>query len=317
MTELAIIGYGNAGRQHLAAAGAMAGVTVARVVDTDPAATRGIGPPVGSLESVLADERIEVVAVCLPPGPRAAVVSACQSAGKHVIVEKPPARTGAELESLLVNGAAAGVLSAVMFQHRFALPPVLRSGAPERFAGAGATLMVSRHRPPAHYASPGWRSLPDEAAGGVVAHLGVHYLDLACQLLGTPVEVRLAHREDAAPSIDVRLSCSIGFANGAELTAMITSRSALRLEHLTVAGAGDWFELRDGAAHGEVDGVRIAEPRRAAGELRGQVYREVLAAVRGEGPLDLAALGRSRGVTTLLDGVRARPSLPAARIGDR
>ncbi|WP_285785242.1 Gfo/Idh/MocA family oxidoreductase [Microbispora sp. NBRC 16548] len=314
-TGIAVVGYGNAGRQHVDALAGAAGAYAAAVVETDPAAAsraRGAGLTVRALDEVLADDAVRALALCLPPGARTDVARAAVAAGKHLLLEKPPARTAEELAGLLSLADDGEVLAAVMFQHRFALPEPLRAIEPERFAGAVASLTVSRARPDAHYRQAGWRSDPRHALGGVTAHLGVHYLDLACQLLGTPRAVTPLSRTDAAPGIDTQLCGHIAFESGAQLSVAITSRSVARAEQLTVLGADAWLEVRSGAVTGEIDGRPIEGRTRPASVLRTEVYQEFSGAVAGRTALGLAALSRSRGVVEALDGLLSGHA-PAAR----
>jgi UDP-N-acetyl-2-amino-2-deoxyglucuronate dehydrogenase len=302
---VAVIGFGNAGRQHVAAVQALPDLRLAAVVDTDSAAAgraREAGLPVRPRPEVLADPAVDVVAVCLPPGHRPAVVADAVAAGKHLILEKLPARSPPELRGILDATASAGLLSTVMFQHRFALPEELRRRTPERFADAVATLLISRPRPDGHYRK-GWRAEPEDAVGGVSVHLGAHYLDLACQLLGEPVDATPLSRTDAVVGIETELCGHITFRSGARLTVTMTCRSSARFEQLAVLGRRDWAEIRAGATAGELDGRALAAPARPAADLRQDVYRELADALRGGPAPDLSRLDRSTGVVSILDGL--------------
>ncbi|GHI03117.1 hypothetical protein AQI88_02040 [Streptomyces cellostaticus] len=308
-TGIAVVGFGNAGRQHVAAIGALDGLRLAAVVETDPAAARRAveaGLPVRPLPQVLADPAVAALAVCLPPGHRPPVLADAVAAGKHLVVEKLPARSPAELRGILDSAADASLFSTVMFQHRFALPGELRAKAPERFADAVANLIISRPRNAAHYRE-GWRAEPEAAVGGVSVHLGAHYLDLACQLLGEPVEMTPLSRTDAAAGIDTELLGHVTFRSGARLTVTVTCRAAARFEQLTVLGHQDWAEVRAGATTGELDGRPVTAPARPAAELRQDVYRELAGALRGGPAPDLSLLSRSTGVVALLDGLLNTP----------
>lgn len=308
---IAVVGFGNAGRQHVAAIMAVGGTRLAGVVEIDPVAAArasASGLPVRPLREVLDDGAVDLLALCVPPGDRPPITADALAAGKHLLVEKLPARCAAELGELMLAARRAGCLAGVMFQHRFALPEPLRAGAQERFANAAASLLVSRPRSRTHYRAGDWRSRPETAVGGVTAHLGVHYLDLACQLLGEPVTVRPLARMDAAPGIDVQMCGHVSFRGGAQLAVTVTSRAAVRHEQLTVLGERDWVEVRAGAATGELDGKPLATPARPAAELRAAVYRELAGAVRGGPAPDLTALSRSVGVATVLDGLLGIPA---------
>ncbi|GGO60838.1 Gfo/Idh/MocA family protein [Nonomuraea cavernae] len=308
---VAVVGYGNAGRQHVQALADAGSAHAVAVVESDPAAAaraRADGLAVRELADVLADGGVHALALCLPPGSRTGVAEAAVAAGKHLLLEKPPARAPEELAGLLSLAGAGGVLAAVMFQHRFALPRRLLGADPDRWAGAVATLTISRPRADAHYRQAGWRSDPRDALGGVTAHLGVHYLDLACQLLGPPREVVPLSRIDAAPGIDTQLCGHLVFASGARLSVVVTSRSAARFEQLTVLGADAWLEVRSGAVTGESGGEPIIAPSRPASRLRTELYQELAGAAAGGPPLDVAALSRAAGVVAALDGLLTKPA---------
>ena len=98
--KLALIGIGKiAVDQHLPSIAASddwelaAAVSRAGTVDGVPAYT--------DLDTMLAEnEDIEVVSLCLPPVPRYDYAKACLEAGRHVMLEKPPGATLAEVHAL-------------------------------------------------------------------------------------------------------------------------------------------------------------------------------------------------------------------------
>lgn len=309
---IAVVGLGNAGRQHLAAIEAIPDARLLAVVENDPERARSAaeaGLPVRPLSTVLADASVELLAVCVPPGYRPLITAGAFAAGKHLLVEKAPARSAADLDELLDTAARAGVQTGVMFQHRFALPEKLLAGAPDRFAGAVGSILISRFRFANHFRAGDWRSQPETAVGGVTAHLGVHYLDLACQLLGEPESVTTLTRTDAAPGIDIELSGHVSFRSGAQLSVMVTSRAPARHEQLTILGRRDWMDLRSGTMTGELDGQPLAVSARPASDLRIQLYKELIGALRGGPAVDLSALSRSRGVAVVLDGLLKNPPI--------
>src|SRR6185436_15268314 len=128
-----------AGRQHLDAIDRTAGGWLVAAVEDDPVTAdraRAAGVPVRPFAEVLADPAVDLVALCVPPGDRPPIIADALAAGKHLLVEKVPARSASELDELLAATHRANRSAGVMFQHRFALPESLRNGAPQRFAHA-------------------------------------------------------------------------------------------------------------------------------------------------------------------------------------
>lgn len=117
---VAVCGTGNAGREHLRAFAAIPDATVAAIVDTDVVRGRvtaedlGIDCPVhAKLGSVLEDASIDAVVVATPNDLHAPMTVAAARAGKHVLLEKPAALTGAELDAMVAEVERASVLCQV------------------------------------------------------------------------------------------------------------------------------------------------------------------------------------------------------------
>jgi predicted dehydrogenase len=111
-------------------------------------------------------------------------------AGKHVLVEKPAARSSAELEPLIAAAHAADVVVKVGFNHRF--HPAFQKARAIFDSGVLGPLMYIRAR----YGHGGrlgyereWRANPAIAGGGEMLDQGVHLIDLARWFAGDFVEV--------------------------------------------------------------------------------------------------------------------------------
>jgi predicted dehydrogenase len=140
-----------------------------------PGATSSADP-----RSVIDDPQVEAVIVATPHDSLAANALAALEAGKHVLVEKPGARSPAELEPLLEAAARHGVTAKVGFNHRFH-PSFQR--ARQIFAEGGVgELMYVRGRY-GHGGRPGyereWRADPHLSGGGELLDQGSHLIDLA------------------------------------------------------------------------------------------------------------------------------------------
>jgi predicted dehydrogenase len=115
----------------------------------------------------------------------APITLAAAELGKHVLVEKPAARTSAELRPILAAAERTGACVQVGFNHRF--HPGLRKAREIFESGAMGPLMFIRGR----YGHGGrvgydreWRADPEISGGGELLDQGVHLIDLARWFLG-------------------------------------------------------------------------------------------------------------------------------------
>ena len=70
-------------------------------------------------EDLLAAPGIDAVSICLPNALHAPVTIAALRAGKHVLVEKPLARTAAEGREMISAAAATDRVLMIAFNHRY------------------------------------------------------------------------------------------------------------------------------------------------------------------------------------------------------
>jgi D-galactose 1-dehydrogenase len=107
--KLGLVGYGAIARaQHEPAIAATDGVELIAIAD--PAASHDRLPVHPSLADMLsAHPEITAVALCQPPVARYAAACEAIAAGRHVMLEKPPAVSLAEAQALLPLAEAAGV----------------------------------------------------------------------------------------------------------------------------------------------------------------------------------------------------------------
>lgn len=138
-------------------------------------------------EELLADASIEAVSVCLPNALHAPVAIAALEAGKHVLVEKPLARTTDEGRAMIAAAEASGRVMLIAFNRRFRQDVLWL----KRHIAAGGLGQV-------YYAKAFWMrraGIPrlgswfvskEQAGGGPLVDLGVHVLDMALYMLGEP-----------------------------------------------------------------------------------------------------------------------------------
>lgn len=197
MTAVAIIGCGLVGGKRARALGEDPDSRLVVVVDTDRArAERLAGAHAGC--TVASDWRtaverpdVDLVIVATTNDTLARVTRAAVEHGKHVLVEKPAARSAEELIPVLEAVKTARRVVKVGFNHRF--HPALRRAWDLFHDGAVGPLMYIRAR----YGHGGrlgyereWRADRERAGGGELLDQGVHLIDLARWFGGDVVEVR-------------------------------------------------------------------------------------------------------------------------------
>lgn len=134
---------------------------------------------------------VDVVIVATLHDSLAEITLTAAEAGKHVLVEKPAARTAAELVPVMAAAAKHGVKVHVGFNHRYHRS--LRKAKEIVESGALGELMFVRARY-GHGARLGyekeWRSNPALSGGGELIDQGPHLIDLSRWFLGEMTEVQ-------------------------------------------------------------------------------------------------------------------------------
>jgi predicted dehydrogenase len=143
-------------------------------------------------EDLLGDDRITIFDNTGPNGFHAEPCIAAARAGKHVLCEKPLARSAAEAYSMLEAVREAGVLHMCGFNYRF-LPAVRLARQLIEEGRLGRLLQFRIRYLQSSLADPNfpfrWRSDREHAGHGVLGDLGSHVVDLARFLVGEPVRV--------------------------------------------------------------------------------------------------------------------------------
>lgn len=128
---------------------------------------------------------VDAVVVATTNDALAPVCLAAISAGKHVMVEKPAARTKQELDEVTKAASTSRVIVQVGLNHRY--HPALRKAREIVDSGVLGPLMFVRGR----YGHGGrvgydreWRANPEVSGGGELIDQGVHLIDLARWFLG-------------------------------------------------------------------------------------------------------------------------------------
>jgi predicted dehydrogenase len=138
-------------------------------------------------KSVVARDDIDVVDIVTPNDSHAEIAIAAAKAGKHIICEKPLARTGAEAKTMLDAAEAAGVIHMVAFNYR-RTPAValakqyIEEGRIGKILSFRGTYLQDWSADPNGPLS--WRFQKKVAGSGAVGDIGTHVIDLARHLVG-------------------------------------------------------------------------------------------------------------------------------------
>ncbi len=196
----AVIGSGFIGTVHVEALRRI-GVQVRGVLGSSPERTAaraeqlGVDRAYGSLDQLLADDRVRVVHVTSPNELHYPQVKAILAAGRHVVCEKPLAMTSAESGDLVRLAADSGRVSAVNFNIRF-YPVNQHAAELVRDGGVGEVRLVTgRYFQDWLLYDTDWNWRLEPERGGAlraVGDIGSHWLDLTTFLTGRRVEAVMA-----------------------------------------------------------------------------------------------------------------------------
>ena len=135
--------------------------------------------------AAIAAAGVEIVIVSTTNDKLAEITLAALAAGKHVLVEKPAARSTRELLPVLEAARHSSGLARVGFNHRY--HPALLRARQLLASGVLGEMMFVRGRY-GHGGRPGyeqeWRANPAISGGGELMDQGVHLIDLARCFLG-------------------------------------------------------------------------------------------------------------------------------------
>ena len=194
--RLGVIGAGFIGRVHLQKFGALEQVRLAGISDADSQAARAAAASFGvhrvfeSPQALIDSSEVDAVVIGVPNHLHADLAVAALEAGKHVLLEKPMARTLPEAQRIARAQAGSGRVLMIAHQLRFAW-------ASRHVATHLAELGEVYNAKTGWWRRqgiPGWGSWftrRDHSGGGPLIDIGVHMLDLALSLLGDPEPVRV------------------------------------------------------------------------------------------------------------------------------
>ena len=288
MTRLVVAGAGAIGRRHLAHIIEHPGLTLAAVIDPNPAvADLSNAPLFASLEAC--DVEADGIVIATPTQDHEATFAEAAQRGWHALIEKPLAPDVDAVDRMIDAARAANVHILTGHHRRFhprvtALREILRSGDLGQLVLASSIWAV---RKPAGYFDIGWRQGRD----GAPVHMNVsHEVDLLRFLLGEVTgvaglggnPVRQAERVESGGvvlSFEAGVTATIAFADttpspwgfehgtGENPNIAHTGQDSLRIMGTTGAvefpslrvwsGATDWSEPPSPREHTAPDGLPL------------------------------------------------------------
>ncbi len=249
MVDICLVGIGKIAQdQHVPALSAsedwtlVATVSRAGSVDGVPAFT--------DFDAFLAGSDCPVISLCLPPVPRFDYAAKAIAAGRHVMLEKPPGATLAEVHALQAMADKAGVVLFASWHSRMAAGV---AGAKAFLADKTIESLHITWREDVRKWHPG-QEWVFEPGGMGVFDPGINALSILTEILPGPVFLREATL-DFPENRDTPIAADLTFSGGvtADFDWRQTGPQTWGMKAVTDAGV---MELADGGATLLLDGVR-------------------------------------------------------------
>lgn len=272
--HFAILGYGRVAPTHRDAILALAPqARLAAVCDCNPEALRKAQNDLAalpqapachsSLDTLLADSEVDLIAICTPSGLHAGQGVAAARAGKHVLVEKPIDVSLGAARELALACAENRVHLFPVFQNRLnttlrLLKAAVDKGRFGKIYAINSTVIWRRTQ--AYYDSDSWRGTR-AMDGGAFMNQGIHFLD-AMRFIGGEISEVKATLGTLARQIECEDcgSALFRFASGALGNLFVTMLGQTTREgSLTVIGEKGQVKI-GGVALNTVEEWTFAEP---------------------------------------------------------
>lgn len=228
MLKHSIIGCGRIAPNHVDGFQRLQDVELAAVVDTNAnvaetfAKENNIARVIPSFEAVLQDDDIDSISLCVPHHLHVQMATDALKAGKHVLIEKPPAINMQEIEQLRSAAESSQAIAMPVVQHRHdaviqLIGELINDGALGQISLIRGHLECFREAI-AYYKDSDWRGSWELEGGSVLINQAFHVADLLLHF-GGPVESvfgRMAtlNYQHAMETEDT-LTANIQFAGGA------------------------------------------------------------------------------------------------------
>ena len=252
MTPICLVGIGKiAADQHVPAINESTAWSLAATVSR--AGTVNGVPAYTDFDAMLAERTdIEVISLCLPPVPRYDYAAKAIAAGRHVMLEKPPGATLAEVDALANMAQAAGVTLYTTWHSRMAngVAPAKAWLKDKQITGAHINWKEDVRR---WHPGQEWVFAP----GGMgVFDPGINALSIVTEILPMPIHLQSADLyfpENRDTPIAAQLQWTQGVTGDLDWR-----QTGPQSWDITVETTSGKLQLHDGGARLVIDGQDIA-----------------------------------------------------------
>ena len=272
----AVVGLGWPGIQHIKGYTADPRSEVIAVCDLDEthakavAAQHNIPHTYTNHLEMLENKDIDAVSVCLPNFLHAPITIDTLNAGKHVLCEKPPARSAQEAKAMAAAATENGKILMYALVQRFdgnsqKLKQLVKAGELGDVYFGKAAYVRRRGIP---IGKEGWFVDRERSGGGALIDIGVHALDCIWWLMDSPRPVEVMGRsyghfghlvpDDVKYDVDDGTFAQILFENGA--TIILETTWALNLpgdNYIKIAGTKAGATLNPFTLYTEENGKEV------------------------------------------------------------
>jgi len=197
--RVGVAGAAWVGQRHLEGLAPIGGVKTVALADPDRKLRADVAERIGveqqydTFEQMLASADLDAVVICLPTSMHVEACVVAFKAGLHVMCEKPPAGTAAEMARIAREARARKRVYAFARQPRFSgqlqqARRMIKAGRLGKVYHADTAWVRTRFTPPD---KDGWR-MDALRGGGVLLDLGIHAIDNAWFAMGCPRPIEVS-----------------------------------------------------------------------------------------------------------------------------
>ncbi len=267
--RIGLVGVGAAAQiNHLPAIKRTDGLELVALCDHDPEKAQRVAQKFGvesshrRFEDLLADDSIDAVDITTPNYLHAPMAIAALESGKHVLCERPLARSATEAEAMRKAAKKADRQLVCAVQHRFRPDAqLLRRFVDKGDLGDVFFAKAGWLRQKTDWDSDEWRRQQRESGGGVVLDLGFQMLDLSLWVLGAPkvVSVTASVHRGGKGEVEDSATAFLRLESGATLTLELTWGLLMEKDfhYLNLFGSGGAALLNPFRVHKGMHGTLV------------------------------------------------------------